>query len=787
MHRKTAYSVCVSASVSGHIPLRVVLGMLVLLAIMFVSFSPSVAFASNPPEGEPYYFNNYRDRDRPLPKYVAAELCSSTTPGACECYADRVWGFYRELCVETPQWSTYTYPAVVMHYYVWGSGVESAIFTIGQCNWLHWLRHCARLTAGGKHGNTLIGQNSGGGGNQVPMRICVFDDPLDLMDTNSSYSPFHKNTSPAEASAIKDQMEKNNLAGQKDFASSSGAAVDGWDDFFGAVFNASYNNIVGGENKGSGNIGCAPVPLAPMPPPYCDTCSVEPPTPDPDIAFKAGATFEEPTVELTIKELLRVSSKYLKYEIKKDDTPLELNIGECKTRHKVEYCSQFGDSDVDTTAKTVCIKRSGDSGVAGQTDTRILTCLARPDYMPLPEVAENASSATDNPKINVTLGAAGHQQSAVLSINDENSKCAKLHGVQLCAERECLSRNKSTGVCEHLDSKICVSGYDPVPKIRAQGYDPSKQVVVYSDTYADVSKRDTIVEGAPNTSGFDKQGQQKWYYQPKEVCTIYDPNNPSQCIQYDMSANVLGPDYRLRLFKPEELGLCVGGTWNKEQTSSGTYTSNVPKGCTRMKMTLIGAGASGSWHTGTDAASASKDYSGGAGGYLQVEMDVNSGESIKAVTGAGGKVENYDTYVAFGVTHNAGTKAKNGGSSYVELGGTTVAQASGGSGSSGGSSSVTASGRNADIISNHKGGDGRSTHGGQLYAGGNAYNQPQQSKTECDGHSGKKAPTGGGGCSKDDVGAYTIGYYGDGGDGYMKLECTQYAETPSTATEGPMP
>ncbi len=169
--------------------------------------------------------------------------------------------------------STFAYPRVRFAYYLWGSGVTVKHMGVGECEWSKALRHCARLTYGDKqpgedgydpsknYGNSLRLDTSERSESGVPLRLCVFDDPWDFKDTNSDFSPFHKNTSMEEAEKITSNMKANTWSDEKWLGSGS-RVVSGWDSFWTIITGGSYNNNV------ATIVGCAPIPIAPMPPPF---------------------------------------------------------------------------------------------------------------------------------------------------------------------------------------------------------------------------------------------------------------------------------------------------------------------------------------------------------------------------------------------------------------------------------------------------------------------------------------------------------------------------------------
>ncbi len=674
---------------------------------------------------------------------------------SCTCTEDYVAGFiYRERCVSMPgeneqqvaaggsgnNTTDFSYPRVRVAYYLWGSGVKVRHLGVGEGAWIKALRHCARLTFGDKrqgeegynpdknYGNNLAGDSSAPGGQlRVPLRLCVFEDAIDPTDTNGKFSPFHLNTSQAEKQIIESQMKANTFGDQKWLGTGS-RVVSGFDNLIGALTGASFNLWV------PTIVGCAPVPLAPMPPPFCDDCRVLPKVPDPVVSLKEGTSFESPELSVQLASY-QLNARGDRYELTAQE-PVTMAMNERIQHEGEEYFAE-----ICTDGTEICFSITG-------AQPRVIHRFARPDFMPLPTV-EDISDNIDFPTMRVTLGAGARAQTAELSINEPGKECATLHDVELCAVRECLSRDIETGKCLTLATEVCLDGYYPQP-FEVPGYHPSKGVLV--------DKVSGEVAGDPPNS---TDGSKRYF----------DADHYHRVL-----GNVqLPPNVHHRAFTPSELGLCIGGAWRWPEIvdtfyeTPGVETVEVDPACTRVKATIIGAGAAGAWENGCHDLSC--DFAGGAGGYVEAEFDLQEGDEVKVDIGKGG------------TTGGAGNRSSNnGGNSRLLLNGQAIITALGAQGRNGGATSFVNT-RNMTIV---KRVTGQTTNGlptsSVAVAGGHAEGQIEQPASACSGSgTAAIAPLGGGGCSKDDA----PGAFGLGGNGGVALECLAFAET--TASEQPMP
>jgi hypothetical protein len=372
--------------------------------------------------------------------------------------------------------------------------------------------------------------------------------------------------------------------------------------------------------------------------------------------------------------------------------------------------------------------------------------------MPLPTVEDVSDpNELNNPKMKVTLGTGNFLEEAVLSVNEEGEACDVLQGIEFCAERECLDFSKDTGVCDLRSSKVCLFGYDPHPTAEA-GYHPSKGVLIQLANEQIASTPPNSVEG--NKIYFDIDG-------------------------YFSSNNILPASLVHRPFTPEELGLCIGGTWRWPATgvhsTPGVEAVDVDPSCLKIKATLWGAGAASGWQQGGGNA-LQNDYAGGAGGYIEGEFEY-AGEEIQLTIGAGGsgnRANGTNTVLRVGtnvlMTANAGVKHVGGGAS-------NGAQVS---------SVIQYSGETKGVLPN-------GSKGPTPIAGGRAFKHldgqkvplARQEANLCASGTGSagRAPLGGGGCGRDDTPGN--GKHGDGGHGGAILECLLFAD--DEPVDGPMP
>lgn len=685
---------------------------------------------------------------------------------SCICTEDKVFGIYRERCVSIPNAfqtleseselteeeatellnassetsSTFAYPRVRFAYYLWGSQVKVRHLGVGECAFVKTVRHCARLTPGDKnpgdedydpaknYGNDLVGDTSGRSENGIPLRLCVFHDPWDIKDSNGQFSPFHKNTPLEEAQRITESMRASSWGGEEWLGSGS-RVVSGWDSFWTIITGGTYNNNV------RSIVGCAPIPLAPFPPPFCDKCKVLGNLPDPRAALKSGSTFEEATLSVALKEFEFNQQKNI-YEVV-DATAQDLPVGKCIESDDKQYCASYCSA-----GEEICFFELGQN-------IRVLQYIARPDFMPLPKV-ENVTTDTNYPKMKVSIGAAPNTETATLSLNESGEECAILHGVELCAVRECELWDQATGICTQRAAEVCLEGYNPQP-FDVSGYHPSKGVVVYNDTGG----------YAPTTINSQHGG--KIYFDAKSY--FLDPEHTT-----------LPANYNHRAFEASELDLCINGGWrwptaeDTIHTVAETKGINVDPACREIEVEMFGAGAAGQFIVGGQN-NAENDHAGGSGAYIKARIPLGQGSNIVAQIGRGGK-----------------TIGANGQATSIKINGVTFLTANGASGRFGGTTYVK-SGSNIAVLNRQNGQtrDVRATGPTPQIGGKTPVLNFQQPQTQCElgNNPTDEDHWGAGGCVRDDYAGADKGRWGKGGNGGMSISCTRYAD--SQPELSPMP
>ncbi len=442
---------------------------------------------------------------------------------------------------------------------------------------------------------------------------------------------------------------------------------------------------------------------------------------------------------------------------------VDLPVGQCVPHEGKEYCASYCNNGAE-----ICFFENGET-------MRVIRYIDRPEFMPLP-VIENVTEDAGHPKMKVYFGIdpnvssglsytekvkAGSEpytESAILSVNQEDQEseedeaCTILHGVKLCAERECY-RYEPDGSCTERSPNICLMGYEPDP-FDVAGYHPSKGVLEDIDT------------GGIAPPVFNSQDGGKIYFDSKEFFS--DPDNS------------LPINLNHRPFTPYELDLCIGGQWrwpaavNSIHTVPETRTITFDPACTELEVKMWGGGAAGSRVGGHH--NINSDYAGGAGAHIEALVPINNNQAVEVTIGSGGS-----------------SNGASGTDSLLSIDGVTYLRAGGAVRANGGTTTITA-GKNISTIRSLNGASttfvvSNSTPG----AGALAYGQTSgggQAASACavdKGHGTKaRAPMGSGGCARDDSGGQSgTGSIGLGGHGGISLECTKFAD--SEPSLPPMP
>lgn len=210
--------------------------------------------------------------------------------------------WYYETCVSSPENNSYFDPKVHIHQHFcfdWGIfgtdcpgySDKTANLGIGQCSFLGIIRHCARLARPGTHGNPGVGTIDANG---VPIydyryatQLCVYEDPMDGNDTDSDSQPLHKHTNlknktPAELAEDSTLLTATTGVGIGVAVMAGGpigvlaAGIAYGIGFLVELGMNSANHVVIGHWHPQGQhndnpVGCVNIPLAPGPPPLCDT------------------------------------------------------------------------------------------------------------------------------------------------------------------------------------------------------------------------------------------------------------------------------------------------------------------------------------------------------------------------------------------------------------------------------------------------------------------------------------------------------------------------------------
>jgi hypothetical protein len=663
--------------------------------------------------------------------------------------------------VFVPEESTYFNPSIGVRYKVdmgFVSWSDSTVLSNGECGFVYTgalYRICARMAQAGNYGNStgtsscVAGTDqrqgmSGGGAVCGRSQLCAYEDPQDGMDTQTYVSPFHKN-------------EENSGLSITEAAAGVGAAAAASGVLLGpaaAAMTMAYF-ITGKHNHVvTIDIGCVDVPLATMPPPYIHNIGdaiksgmlpmVEPVTSNCDSTVDDVGSFEAPRIRVVVRENNRC----------KEHADLEVG-GVCKglSGFSRRFCAVISENDE---MKVCAREESGSRRIAG--------CVNRP--RPPKPVVTRVLDADYKVTLDVSLGSPV-QEAKSLPYKDPTSiaasqnsieNCKTLYGIPLCALKKCSEYRvtpeqatiNGTASCKETEDRVCLDGFkygDLVVSEKTSGGKPGK-----------------AVDGPPNECRPDVNGVIDCVYYPPVFDNPIDRHyvNP---ISYrpEVSDLNINPYYvntdtqEVRAKNAEELGLCV--PIPKVYDVGGTY--KVPPGCKKISIMAFGGGSAGDFTQGCmyeDSTPAICDFSGGGGGFAQVNFDVSPGDELKVVVGAGGSTK--------GAVGQRSSVSNNSG---VE-----IVFAEGGNKNLGGGGGGSLTGINVENGQNGSAATCQTVSGGAARPSSKPvsrrYGQPVDvCSRPVDGAAA--AEVGAGGCASDDTCANSA--WGKGGNGRVIIDCIQ--------------
>jgi hypothetical protein len=392
---------------------------------------------------------------------------------------------------------------------------------------------------------------------------------------------------------------------------------------------------------------------------------------------------------------------------------------------------------------------------------RIAGCVNRP--RPPKPVVTRVLDADYKVTLDVSLGSPVQEAKSLpykdptLGAARQNSieNCKTLYGIPLCALKKCSEYRvtpeqatiNGTASCKETEDRVCLDGFK------------------YGDLVVSKKTSGKAVDGSPNKCIPDVNGVIDCVYYPPVFHNPIDPHyvNP---ISYrpEVSDLNINPYYvdtdtqEVRAKNAEELGLCV--PIPKVYDVGGTY--KVPPGCKKISIMAFGGGSAGDFtqvcmygnHTPPIC-----DFSGGGGGFAQVNFDVSPGDELKVVVGAGGSAK--------GAVGQRSSVSNNSG---------VIVFAEGGNRNLGGDGG----GMTGINVAVEKGQNGSAATCNDEVSGGAArpsskpvserYGQPKDvCSRPVDG--AEAAEVGAGGCASDDTCANSA--WGKGGNGRVIIDCIQ--------------
>jgi hypothetical protein len=592
---------------------------------LFVLFAPLFSYAVSP---ECYGVEDISDDAARDEANTTSNPISTTCFGAIACtYCD---------ALPNDNSSGTTWDNPVIRFAFQSVATQRVEIAMGECATVKGVRFCARTALAGEYGND----------SEKP-RLCLYEDPMDGMDTNPNENGYHENAENEDALDIGEAALLGTLAGvaSSGFLGGLAAPIGALVGIITAAITQTHNHMV------VKTIGCVDRPLAVGPPVWSNDAWNKSYLPAPVIVYGDSSTFFNPSIELHFctsttsgGETINAMCDYDENsQLREDQELLSTKVlvpsyanGFVDTVNSAvdgEDLREFEARITSTAPQKICIyqikNRYGKDAEIPQ------GCVDRPGYMPLPVIANITSSIEGVSSLKVSFS--GDESN---SISIKNGECDILHKITFCAE-EVIEENA-----------LCLEGYSTAPTVAVTNYP--------SEDNEDSDNNGDVIKGLPNSlygigesikntsANLEKVNQTlmistvnlniaAWAYTP--------PDGRPSSISDDYFVNGSAtPAQYLRSMTAMELGLCVSNDpdilnadWTAYDTP-GSYTYTPDNNCVELEVQAWGAGASGTNDTGTG-----NDSGGGAGGYVNATVQVDDASEYKITVGKGG-VPTYVNY-----------------------------------------------------------------------------------------------------------------------------------------------
>ncbi len=412
------------------------------------------------------------------------------------------------------------------------------------------------------------------------VRMCVFEDPMDGGDTNPDYEPYnHDENKKADIpeSAAMTGFEGAAIGvgataavtGTIVAASAAGAAVGytaagiaaatmgpvgivvaatiliaAGTMVLVAVLQEHHNHVVVGV------LGCADVPISPLPPVWRNNAWKVTYYPDPDISISNDsgriATFFDPYVKVRVCKDSSVTSGRDKIISCSDSKAVDISgspfiinpndqhqVPDPNHANAIPPITLFEDSvtvpdgrkfianiSVDNPKKVCVYKQLSSTG-----NRVLINCFPRPGWMPKPTIADGGynngqslivsypSRTLNAPPVPIKLTEnPGYAGNGITFVMGWTSDCNYLQQVRFCISRPCNDASITDTTCPQFKPEACISGYE-VPNL-----------MVVADT-----KTNNAIQGPPNQMS---NSIGSYIYSPPQ-CMQKDNNG--YCLNYNTS------------------------------------------------------------------------------------------------------------------------------------------------------------------------------------------------------------------------------------------------------------
>ncbi len=409
------------------------------------------------------------------------------------------------VCVPSPNakgsdGSTWLRPMVrIVYSHLLVNGVQRADLAVNECTWLGGVRFCARRTMPERDGDI---QQNGYGNLDNKTRLCVFQDPMDGMDSDVDedgvLNRYHNNEVNLNGTHIMGTMAlASGMVGG--VGAGVGAALlsnpVGWiaaaglaagmaiGAGIGAIVDAitsHHNHIVGDHIGDNGNRGCVNFPIAEGPPVFRNSAWNTSFVPMPLINYHSTSTFLTPALQLTIckksanddtvvmcqLDLNDENHDGNKADVLERNTPTKESFS-LSPQNNYDEKKHFRDRHTAVDERIfearvssrrpheVCVYQLAD---AKDEKGNLLGCLPRPGYMPAPITKQSGNFETPTVKISFP------GNTTVIEIAKDT--CGILSQVTFCAYQPCMDTERHD-TCQNPGDMLCTSGFNSAPKVVA--------------------------------------------------------------------------------------------------------------------------------------------------------------------------------------------------------------------------------------------------------------------------------------------------------------------------------